>query len=137
MSESVLDVVERVELVVKSLDRVELAIKSFDRILYGDQRERVSGLITEFEGLRGDIQGLRQDVQKLQAQRPQVLLWIAGYVCFLLSGLFAAIAVYQVSASLELYGLLDMPLWLAAGLALLFAAIALALFVGGFGWLRF
>jgi hypothetical protein len=123
------------ENILEAFERVEDTLSRVERILCGDPRERLPGLMTEFEGLRGDVQGLRRDVQQLQAQRPQVLLWIAGYVCFLLSGLFAAIAVYQVSASLELYGLLDIPLWLASGLALLFAAIAAGLFVGGFGWL--
>ncbi len=124
------------ENVLETLERVELAIKSFDRILHGEPRERISGLLSEFEGLRSDIQGLREDVQQLQAHRPQMLLWVVGYFCFLLSGLFAAIAIYQVSVSFELYGLVDIPLWLAAGLAAMFATIALGLFVGGFGWLH-
>ncbi len=124
------------ENILEAMDRAEEMIARFERILYGDSRERTTGLLAEFEGLRSDIQGLREDVQQLQAHRPQMLLWVVGYFCFLLSGLFAAIAIHQVSVSFELYGLVDIPLWLAAGLAAMFATIALGLFVGGFGWLH-
>jgi hypothetical protein len=124
------------ENVLEVLDRVEGVQARFERVLFGDPRERTSGLLTEFEGLRHDVRGLRHDVQQMQlraaVQRPNLGLWMMGYAAFLTSGAFAMSAFFTYS---QAQVLLQIPPHLALGLALFFALLALGLFVAGFGWL--
>lgn len=121
------------ENILEAVDRVEETIARFERILYGDSRERTSGLLTEFEGLRRDVQELRQDMHRLQLQRPNFLLWVSGYVSFLLSGAFAMITFYDFPYVRDL---LAIPPQVAFFMATLFVLIALVLFSAGFGWIN-
>lgn len=120
------------ENILEAVDRVEDTVARFERIFYGDPRERTSGLLAEFEGLRRDVQGLRQDMYRLQLQRPNFLLWVSGYVAFLISGVFVMIAFYDYPHMREL---LTMPPQVALFMAMLFVLIALVLFSAGFGWI--
>jgi hypothetical protein len=118
--------------ILEAVDRIEQAIGKFERILYGDPQARQNGLLLEFEGLRKDVQQLSENVYRLQNRRPNVLMWVTGYVLFLVAGALATVCfINQVS---------DMLVWdlspgIAGALAVIFAGIALFMFVGGFGWL--
>ena len=105
--------------------------------MYGDMQARQSGLLDQVEGLRNDIAAVRSDVQAVRADlithRPQVWLWLLGYVAFLVSGAFAMSAFYSIP---EIRALLAMPPPDAVALALVFLAAAALLFAGGFGWLQ-
>jgi len=120
------------ENLVETVASLERKTDTLLRIINGDDDSHHDGLLDSFEQLRADIRGLRDDLQRIKSRQPSVWLWIAGYFCFLTSGLFAMSAVYEVT---RLYNFLDMPVSLALLLALLFASIALLLFVVGFGWL--
>ena len=121
------------ENILEAMDREEEMIARFERILYGDSRERTTGLLAEFEGLRRDVQGLRQDMHRLQLQRPNFLLWVSGYVSFLISGAFAMIAFCDLP---HVRAMLAMPPHVALLMAALFVLIALALFAAGFRWIN-
>lgn len=104
------------------------------RIINGDDDSRHDGLLDSVERLSKDVSALRTELQAIKARRPNVWVWTAGYVCFLISGLFAGIAIYNVMASVELFALLDIPVVWAWFLALAFAGAALIMFVVGYGW---
>lgn len=120
------------ENLIDAVERLEVVSAKLERILYGDKDARRGGLIDEFEGLRKDVQTLHADVQRLKARRPNVWLWVGGYVAFMASGLFAMSAIYNQP---QVQALLDMPPALALWLAVALAGAALLLFIGGFGWL--
>ena len=122
-----------------AIDRLEDIAQRIERVMYGDMQARQPGLLDQVDSLRTDIMGVRKDVQELaaglhliQARRPNMWLWALGYVAFLVSGLFAMSAFYNLP---EIQTLLSMPAPVAAGLAAVFALGAARLFVGGFGWL--
>lgn len=121
-SDSLLDVV----------DRIEEAIGKFERILYGDPQARQNGLLIEFEGLRKDVQILSVEVHSLKNRRPNVPMWIAGYAMSMIAGTFAIVAIVNQVAAQKLW---DLSSPVAIGLSAIFAAVALFLFIGGFGWL--
>lgn len=120
------------ENVLDSVDRIEAAVSKFERILYGDPPARPNGLLVEFEGLRRDVQGLRDDVHRLQNKRPNVLLWLAGYLLFLSSGAFAIIGFVNQVAHSRLW---ELPPAIAFVLAIVLAIFAAFLLAGGYGWL--
>lgn len=119
------------ENILEAFERLEDTLSRVERILCGDPRERTHGLLTEFEGLRRDVQGLRQDVQQLQLRRPNFLLWVSGYLSFLISGAFAMVGFYDHD---HMRAVLSMPPHIALSLALFFVLVALVLFAAGFGW---
>lgn len=118
--------------ILDAVDRIEQAIGKFERILYGDTQARQNGLLVEFEGLRKDVRDLREDVQRLQNRRPNVLMWITGYVLFLIAGAMATVSFINQVSDLLVW---DLDPAIAGGLAVIFAGIALFMFIGGFGWL--
>lgn len=118
--------------ILEAVDRIEQAIGKFERILYGDSQARQNGLLVEFEGLRKDVRDLREDVQRLQNRRPNVLMWITGYVLFLIAGAMATVSFINQVSDLLVW---DLAPEIAGGLAVIFAGIALFMFIGGFGWL--
>ena len=118
--------------ILDAVDRIEQAIGKFERILYGDPQARQNGLLLEFEGLRKDVQGLRGDVQQLQNRRPNVVMWVTGYVLFLAAGALATVSFINQVSELQVW---DLSPLIAGGLSVVFAGIALFMFVGGFGWL--
>lgn len=117
--------------ILDAVDRIEQAIAKFERILYGDTQARQNGLLIEFEGLRNDVQELREDVHMMKTRRPNIVMWVTGYVLFLVSGALAIISFINQVANAQV---LDLSPAIALGLAVLFSAIALFFFVGGFGW---
>ncbi len=117
--------------ILDAVDRIEQAIAKFERILYGDTQARQNGLLIEFEGLRKDVQELREDVHMMKTRRPNIVMWVTGYVLFLVSGALAIISFINQVANAQV---LDLSPAIALGLAVLFSAIALFFFVGGFGW---
>lgn len=120
------------ENVLDAVDRIEAAVSKFERILYGDPPARPNGLLVEFEGLRCDVQGLREDVHRLQNRRPNVLLWVAGFVSFVVSVAFGMVGFMNVAGAHDVW---NIPGPVSLWLALMFALVALLLFMGGFGWL--
>ena len=120
------------ENVLETLERIEAGINRVERTLYGDPPARPNGLMVEFEGLRCDVQGLRDDVRRLQFRRPNIAMWIMGYVLFLASGWFAIDAFVNMPID---GGLWDLSPTIGLVLAALLAAVALALLLIGFGWL--
>jgi hypothetical protein len=103
------------------------------RIVFGDPPAHPVGLLERMEQLDKRLEDFGRKLQRIeQQQRPSVWLWVAGYAAFLLSGWFAMSAMLSTET---LRAALDLPAWLATGLALLFAVTALLLFVAGFGWL--
>ncbi len=120
------------ENILEAVDRIEAAEGKFERILYGDPPARPNGLLVEFEGLRRDVQAVREDVHRLQNRRPNVLLWVAGFVSFVAAMVFGMVGFMNVAAGHDVWNLPgSVGLWLAG----MFAVVALLLFMGGFGWL--
>lgn len=119
------------ENILEAVDRIEAAVGKFERILYGDPPARPNGLLVEFEGLRRDVQGLREDVHRLQ-NRPNVLLWVAGFAAFVAAMAFGMVGFMNLTAGHEVWNLPgSVGLWLAG----MFVLVSLLLFLGGFGWL--
>lgn len=117
--------------ILDAVDRIEQAIGKFERILYGDPQARQNGLLLEFEGLRKDVQELRQDVYMIKTRRPNIVMWVTGYMLYLVSGALAIIYFINQATALQIW---DLSPGIALGGAVLLAAIALFFFVGGFGW---
>lgn len=122
------------ENLIEAVERLEAVTARFERLMYGDPPGRPGGLLAEFESLRRDVQGLHEDVQRLKAKRPNVWLWVFGYVCFAGSVTFGVVGILNQIDGHNVFGLpAAVGLWLAAMLA----AGALLLFMAGFGWLDF
>lgn len=119
----------------RDVEWVEASLARLERLLYGEKDAGYEGLLAAFVGLREEVRGLREELRGMKGRRPNLWLWGAGYVGFLVSGLFAVLAVDGVVMSPEYFYWLDMPAPLALFLALVFAGVALLLFFGGFGWL--
>lgn len=120
-SDNVLDVLEELREIVGE----------FKRILYGDTAARTNGLVVEFGDLRRDVQALRDDVHRLKNRKPNVWLWVMGYLSFAASVTFGVIGILNLAGH-AVFGLpAAVALWLAAALG----GMALVLFLGGFGWL--
>lgn len=120
------------ENILETVDRIETAISRIERILYGEPPVRPNGLLVEFEGLRCDVQGLRADVRTVQSRRPNVLLWVAGFVSFFGATIFLVIGLMNTAGGHRAW---DLPGGVALWLAAILAAVSLFLLLGGFGWL--
>lgn len=116
----------------EAVERLEQVSARLERILYGDKEARRGGLLDEFEGLRRDVQTLNEDVKRIKAKRPNVWLWIMGYLSFVASVTFGVVGILNQIDNHNVWGLpAAVALWLAAMLA----AGALLMFLSGFGWL--
>ena len=124
-----------VENVLDAVERLEAVVQKFERILHGDRDARHEGLVDVVASLNLEVRKLRDEFQFVKRRRHHLWLWLVGYVCFLVSGMFAILAIGGVSSSPELYWMLDVPVALALFLALFFAGVSLLAFVNGFGWL--
>lgn len=116
----------------EAFEKQEAITARLERIVFGDPPAQPVGLLVRMEQLSSQLDAVSNDLHAVKSRRPNRLLWTAGYVAFLVSGLFAMMAFDDtpvVKAALE------MPPQVAAGLAFFFAALALLLLMGGFGWL--
>ncbi len=116
----------------EAVERLEQVSARLERILYGDKDARRSGLIDEFEGLRRDVQRLNEDVQRIKAKRPNMWMWILGYLSFAASVTFGVVGILNQIDGHNVWGL---PAAVAMWLAAMLAAGALLMFLNGFGWL--
>ena len=116
----------------EAFEKQEAITARLERIVFGDPPAHPVGLLQQMEQLSSQLEAVRSDLQAVKRRRPNVLLWTVGYVLFLISGMFAMTAFMSLP---EVHTALDMPAPVAVGLALVFAAGALLLFMGGFGWL--
>ena len=116
----------------ESYARLEASAARLDRIVFDDPDTHAPGLMTRIERLNGQLDTVSGELQAIKRRRPNMSLWLAGYIAFLISGAFAMVAFYTLPG---IRAALDVPGPVAVGLALLFAAAALVLFVAGYGWL--
>jgi len=120
-SDNLFDVVEELKQITADLRRT----------VYGDPATRSRGLMSEFDAMRQEVGRIDAELQKVKSRRPNPWSWTVGYMAFLASGAFAIVAFYSFPG---VQAALDLPGPVAMGLALLFAAAALVLFIAGFGW---
>lgn len=117
----------------EAVERLEAVTAKFERLMYGDPPGRPLGLLADFDGLRRDVQLLHEDVTRIKSKRPNVWLWIMGYVMFCGSITFGVVGILNQIDGHNVWGLpAALALWLAAALA----GAALICFLGGFGWLE-
>lgn len=117
---------------IESFAQMEASTARLERIVFDDPDTHVPGLLTRMERLNRQLETVSNDLQAVKRRRPNMSLWVAGYLAFLVSGGFAMVAFYTLP---EVRMALDLPGPIAVGLALVFAVAALLLFVAGFGWL--
>ncbi len=103
------------------------------RVVYGDTGARTPGLLDLFDEQQRRIERLESDVRILKQRRPIVWLWVAGYACFVVAWVLAAVGMTNSWTSLNV---LDLPGPFTSVMAFTLAIVALVLFVAGFGWLR-
>lgn len=114
------------------VEQLRVIVADFKRALYGDQATRSPGLLSQLESHEGRLQRLEQRADKLeQRRRDNPIAWTAGYVSFCVAGVFAITALLN---QLQGHHVLGMPFEVATWLAVVFAALALVLFIVGFGW---
>jgi CHASE2 domain-containing sensor protein len=111
--------------------RLEASAARLDRIVFDDPDTHAPGLMTRIERLNGQLDTISAELQAIKRRRPNISLWVAGYIAFLVSGAFAMVAFYSLP---EIRAALDLPGPVAVAMAVLFAAAALVLFVAGYGW---
>lgn len=116
----------------EAFSQLEASTTRLGRIVFDDPDTHAPGLLSRIEVLNQQLTAVSAELQAVKRRRPNVGLWIVGYVAFMISGLFAMAAFHGLQ---ELRAAFDLPAPLAASLALIFSMAALGLFVGGFGWL--
>lgn len=115
----------------EAYERLDASATRLDRIIFDDPDTHAPGLMTRIERLNSKLDTFSADLQAIKRRRPNLSLWVIGYLAFLVSGLFAMVAFYTLP---EVRLALEMPGPIAVAMALLFAVAALLLFVAGFGW---
>lgn len=116
----------------ESFTQMEATTARLERIVFDDPDTHAPGLLTRIERLNRQLETFGSDLQAIKRRRPNLALWAAGYLAFLVSGVFAMVAFYTLP---EVRAALDLPGPVAVVLALLFAVAAMLLFVAGYGWL--
>jgi hypothetical protein len=118
--------------ILDAVERIETAVFRFERILYGDPPAHPHGLLVQVEGMRNDMNATQERVLRLERKRPNLWLWLLGFLTFLVSGCFAIVGFVNLALSSAIW---DLSPWTAFALAVLFAVISCVLFMAGFGWL--
>lgn len=117
---------------IESFTQMEASTARLERIVFDDPDTHAPGLLTRIERLNRQLESVSGDLQQLKRRRPNLSILVAGYLAFLISGVFAMVAFYALPA---VRVALDLPGPVAVALALLFAGAALLLSVTGSGWL--
>lgn len=114
--------------ILTAVERLEKATATLERILYGDPPARPHGLLVEFDKMNQRLGRIEQQVKN---RRPHVLIWLAGYVSFLIGNIFFMLMLHsQVSIYDEWRISAELSFWLAV----MFLVGALVMFLVGFGW---
>lgn len=116
----------------EAFSRLEASAARLDRIVFDDPDTHAPGLMTRIERLNRQLEAVSSDLQQMKRRRPNLSLLVAGYLAFLVSGVFAMVAFYALP---EVRAALDLPGPVALGLAFVFAGTALLLSIAGSGWL--
>lgn len=116
----------------EAFSRLEASAARLDRIVFDDPDTHAPGLMTRIERLNRQLETVSSDLQQMKRRRPNLSLLVAGYLAFLVSGVFAMVAFYALP---EVRAALDLPGPVAVGLAFVFAGTALLLSIAGSGWL--
>lgn len=114
------------------LDELRQLIDQLRMIVYGDKTSRYPGMVDEVGRLQSRIEHAEMEIEKLKRRRPNVPLWVAGFLSFVISVSLLGVSFVNFSSKVNIF---DMTPFLAAGLAVFFVAVSLVLFLGGFGWL--
>lgn len=120
------------ENLIEAFTQLEASTARLGRIVFDDPDTHAPGLLTRIERLNRQLETVSGELQQMKRRRPNLSLLVAGYLAFLVSGVFAMVAFYALP---EVRAALDLPGPVAVGLAILFAGAALLLSVAGSGWL--
>ena len=108
------------ETLVDIVERMERAVRRLETLVDGDPDIPVLGL-------KQQLQQLRVEVDELEATRPNVPLWVLGFVSFVAAVAMADEGFRQVAELTE-------PVAWAIGMILMVASCFLLM--AGFGWVR-
>ena len=114
------------------VEELRTLVADFKRALYGDTATRSPGLLSQLESHEVRLRQLEQRMDRLEEKRKaNPIAWTAGYISFCVAGVFGIAALLN---QLQEHHLLGIPADVASWLSVLFAGLALVLFIVGFGW---
>jgi hypothetical protein len=113
------------------VDRLQGIVDELRKLLYGDDNTRVVGIVKEFDLLRRDVAALHDEVERLKRRRPNIWLWVLGFLMFSAGVTFGMVGLFNLDGG----HIFDLPATVALWLAGVLTMMSLLLFLGGFGWL--